>query len=137
MRATGSRILVVEDDLTLRETLVEILIDDGHDVRAAAHGGEAIDQLAGWEPDLILLDLMMPTVDADEFRAQQRRLGIVSGAKTLILSAARDLESSAARLEADAWLAKPFGLEDVLRTVAALLGEDADQRDGPARQTSS
>jgi DNA-binding response OmpR family regulator len=127
VRGAASRILVVEDDPTLRETISEILTDEGHEVRAAAHGGEAMDHLVGWDADLILLDLMMPTVDAREFRAQQQRHGIASSAKTLILSAARDLASTAAGLEADAWLAKPFSLEDVLRAVAALLEERAEQ----------
>ena len=136
MRAPPSRILVVEDDLTLRETLTEILVDEGHEVRAAAHGGEAMDHLADWEPDLILLDLMMPTVDAHDFRQQQLRLGFASGAKTLVLSAARNLGPAAAGLKADAWLAKPFSLDDVLGVVAALLDERADQPDGPARGTS-
>lgn len=137
MRPAASRILVVEDDLTLRETLTEILVDEGHEVRAAAHGGEAMDQLAEWEPDLILLDLMMPTVDAYDFRDQQLRRGIASSAKTLVLSAARDLGPAAAGLKADAWLAKPFSLDEVLEVVAALLGARADHPDGPARGTAS
>ena len=127
MTGAASRILVVEDDLTLRETISEILVDEGHEVRAAAHGGEAMAQLSDWEPDLILLDLMMPTLDARDFRAEQRRLGIASGAKTLVLSAARDLGPAAAGLKADAWLAKPFSLEEVLGAVAALLEERAKQ----------
>ena len=123
MRAAASRILIVEDDLTLRETLAEILVDEGHEVRVAAHGGEAMGHLADWEPDLIVLDLMMPTVDAHEFRAEQRRLGVARGAKTLVLSAARDLGAAAAGLDADAWLAKPFSLTEVLTVVATLLDE--------------
>ena len=126
MKSGASRVLVVEDDDTLRESLAEILGDEGYEVRSAAHGGEAIEQLAGWEPDLILLDLMMPTVDAYGFRAEQRRLGIASGARTLVLSAGRDLESAASALEADAWLAKPFGLVELLALVAMLL-EPADR----------
>ena len=112
---------MVEDDDTLRESLAEILGDEGYEVRCAADGGEAMKQLARWEPDLIVLDLMMPTVDAYGFRAEQRRLGIASDAKTLVLSAARDLELAAADLEADAWLAKPFGLVELLAIVATLL----------------
>jgi two-component system, OmpR family, response regulator MprA len=117
----GSRVLVVEDDDMLREALAEVMSDEGYDVRAAAHGGDAVEQLAGWEPDLILLDLMMPTVDAYGFRAEQRRLGAAPHAKTLVLSAARDIESAAAVLEADAWLAKPFALAEVLGLAATLL----------------
>jgi DNA-binding response OmpR family regulator len=131
VKPAASRILVVEDDPTLRETLAEILVDEGHDVRAAAHGGEAMDQLADWEPDLILLDLMMPTVSAYDFRVEQRRLGLATTAKTLVLSAARNLGPAAAGLQADAWLAKPFSLDEVLSVVAALLEDRADHLDAP------
>lgn len=116
-----SRILVVEDDATLREALAEVLVDEGHEVRLASNGLEAIDHLTDWECDVILLDLMMPTMDAYEFRASQLRLGISPGAKTLILSAARDIEAAAVHLEADAWLPKPFRLADVLEVVDRLL----------------
>jgi len=116
-----SRILVVEDDITLREALAELLGDEGHDVRAAAHGLEAIEHLTDWDCDVILLDLMMPTMDAYEFRATQLRLGIASSSRTIVLSAARDIESSAVRLKADAWLAKPFRLAEVLAAVDRLL----------------
>ena len=115
------RILVVEDDDTLRETLMEVLLDEGHDVRTAAHGHEALTQLDGWEPHLILLDLMMPTMDAYAFRTRQRELGIAPGAHTILISAARDLESAAEHLDADGWIAKPFLLADVIDAVDRVL----------------
>jgi CheY-like chemotaxis protein len=121
MSERDARILLVEDDPTLRETLAEVLGDEGHDVRAAAHGDEALDHLDGWVPDLILLDVMMPTMDAFEFRRRQRQLGIAPGAPTLVISATPDIEAAAARLEADAWIAKPFLLDEVVDTVDRLL----------------
>jgi CheY-like chemotaxis protein len=119
------RILLVEDDVTLRETLAEVLVDEGHEVRAAAHGRDALDQLDGWEPDLIVLDIMMPTMDAFRFRERQRALGIAASAKTLVLSATRDLEAAAARLDADAWIGKPFVLAEVVGAVDRLLAESS------------
>ena len=65
MTAPG-RILVVEDDESLREALLEVLGDEGHDVRAAAHGAEALATLEttdAWKPELLVLDLMMPVMD--------------------------------------------------------------------------
>ena len=121
MSERDARILVVEDDETLRETLAEVLIDEGHEVRAAAHGDEALDHLDGWVPDLILLDVMMPTMDAYEFRERQRQLRAAPGAQTLVISAARDIEAAAARLEADAWIAKPFLLDEVIDAIDRLL----------------
>ena len=121
MTGTKRRLLVVEDDDTLRETLTEVLLDEGHEVRAAAHGHEALDHLDGWEPHLILLDLMMPTMDGFAFRTRQRQLGIAPQARTIVISAARDLESAVERLDADGWIAKPFRIQEVVDTVDRLL----------------
>jgi CheY-like chemotaxis protein len=120
-----ARILVIEDDETLRETLAEVLIDEGHEVRAAAHGDEALDYLDGWVPDLIVLDLMMPTMDAYEFRERQRQRNAAPGAPTLVISAARDIQAAAARLEADDWIAKPFLLDEVIDAIDRLLARSA------------
>ncbi|MDQ4034552.1 MAG: response regulator [Chloroflexota bacterium] len=121
MTPAERRILVVEDDDTLRETLTEVLVEEGHEVRAAAHGHEALDHLDGWEPHLILLDLMMPTMDAFAFRTRQRQLGIAPRARTIVVSAARDLEHAVSLLDADAWIAKPFRLQQVVDAVDDLL----------------
>ena len=128
MTAPG-RILVVEDDESLREALLEALSDEGHDVRVAAHGAEALETLVEWEPELVVLDLMMPVMDAFEFREHQRRQAVAPAARVLVLSAARDLDGAAERLSADAYLAKPFGLDEMLATVDRLLH---DRRDGDA-----
>ncbi len=125
MNEPRTRILVVEDEPTLRETLAEVFIDEGHEVRAAAHGDEALDHLDDWEPDLILLDLMMPTMDAYEFRERQRQLGVAPRAQTLVISAAHDIEVAAERLGADAWIAKPFLLDEVVGAVDRLLEKPA------------
>jgi DNA-binding response OmpR family regulator len=120
---SAGRVLIIEDDDSLRETLAEVLADDGHDVRVAPDGEVALEAMEGWAPELIVLDLMMPRMDGYEFRARQRHLPGAPTTKILILSAARDVASAAAELEADAWLVKPFGLQDVLRSVSSLLGE--------------
>jgi CheY-like chemotaxis protein len=120
-----ARILVVEDDETLRETLTEVLADEGHDVRGAAHGYEALEHLDEWSADLIVLDLMMPRMDAFEFREHQRHRPDAATTKVMVLSAARELASAADRLGADAWLAKPFNLVDVIDSVAELLPRSA------------
>ena len=121
MSPDGTRILLVEDDITLRETLAEALVDEGHEVRTAAHGHEALNHLDNWVPHLILLDLMMPRMDAFAFRSRQRQLGVAPEARTLVISASRDIESAAERLDADGWIAKPFLLAEMLGTVDRLL----------------
>lgn len=122
MTAPG-RILVVEDDESLREALLEVLGDEGHEVRAAEHGADALETLDDWEPELLVLDLMMPVMDAFEFREHQRQRAAALEARVLVLSAARDLGGAAERLDADAYLAKPFRLDEMLMTVDRLLDD--------------
>ena len=117
---TTRRILVVEDDTALRETLADVLRDDGHDVRVAEDGEAALAAIDEWGPELIVLDLMMPRMDGFAFRQAQRDRSDRM-AKVLLLSAAHGVEAAAAELEADAWLVKPFGLRDVLASVDGLL----------------
>ncbi|HUF06647.1 MAG TPA: response regulator [Candidatus Binatia bacterium] len=125
MTAHVGSILVVEDDEMLRETLGEVLADEGHEVRGAAHGYEALECLDERGVDLIVLDLMMPRMDAFEFREHQRRRPDAATTRLIVLSAARDIETAAERLEADGWLAKPFSLIDVIELVSDLLPERA------------
>ena len=121
MTAGADRILVVEDDEVLRETLEEVMIDEGHEVRSAGNGLAALELLETWTPELIILDLMMPFMDAYEFRVRQRARDLAPDARILILSAARDLQGAADRIAADAWLPKPFRLSEVIETVDRLL----------------
>ena len=115
------RILVVEDDPGLRDTLAEVLRDDGHDVRVAEDGEVGLATIDEWAPEVIVLDLMMPRMDGFAFREAQRDRSGTVRAKVLLLSAATGVEAAASELEADAWLVKPFGLHDVLRAVDGLL----------------
>lgn len=133
---TSGRVLVVEDDALLRETLEEVLRDEGHEVRTAAHGQEALDLMDEWHPELIILDLMMPVMDGFAFRDEQLRKGIALGTRVLVLSAARDLEAAATRVTADAFLSKPFRLEEVLASVSLLLATSSPNGHGPSAMNS-
>jgi DNA-binding response OmpR family regulator len=125
---SAGRILLVEDDAMLRDALGEVLVDEGYDVRLAAHGAEALDELDGFVPDVIVLDLMMPVMDAFAFRAAQRERGAALDARVLILSAARHLDDAAERIGADTYLPKPFDLDVVLGSIASLLPEPGGER---------
>ena len=124
----ASRILVVEDDQTLRETLGEVMTDDGHEVRLARDGREALELLSEWEADLLILDLMMPRMDAYRFREVQLRDGVAPDARVLVLSAVPDLDAAARQLEADAWVAKPFLLQPMLDVINDLLKQRPQPR---------
>lgn len=125
MTDRAARILMVEDDAMLRDALVEVLTDEGHEVRSVENGAMALRQLDGWEADLIVLDIMTPVMDAFEFRRRQLADGVAADARILVLSAVRDLRHAADRIGADAWIAKPFRLAEVIETVERLVDDSA------------
>lgn len=112
-----NRVLVVDDDPTLRETLGEVFKDEGYDVRLASDGAEALGKLDGWDADLIVLDVMMPVMDAYTFRLMQMARQGDTSAPVIIISAAQNLDEAGRRLGAAAVIAKPFRLSELLDAV--------------------
>jgi CheY-like chemotaxis protein len=70
--AEPCRVLIVDDEPSVREVLALLFEQEGWAVRTAANGVEALEVLRGWQPDLILLDLMMPVMDGWQFRKEQK-----------------------------------------------------------------
>ena len=118
--ARPRRVLVVDDDEQLRYVLQETMKEDGYEVEAASNGREALAIIERWRPDLIVLDLMMPVMDGEAFRQEQRRLGLADQVPLIVLSAAREMRSAAERVGAAASVPKPFDLDDLLATVGRL-----------------
>jgi DNA-binding response OmpR family regulator len=115
-----SRILVVEDDLTLLETLEYNLAAEGYEVITAADGLTALEVAREEEPDLILLDLMLPRLDGFEVCRILRR---ETNMPILMLTARADEVDRVVGLEvgADDYLTKPFSMRELLARVKALL----------------
>jgi DNA-binding response OmpR family regulator len=116
LEETG-RVLVVDDDQVIRDTLATALADEGYAVRVAADGRAALQLLDEWLPDLIVLDLMMPIMDGPAFRSAQRALARASHVPVIVLSAAHNVQSRAAGLGASAVFAKPFDLISLLEAI--------------------
>ncbi len=114
-------ILVVDDDPDILQTLALCLSTEGYRVTMAANGQEALTQLERDKPACILLDLMMPVMDGWQFVAELDRRG-KRKAPLLILSADRAVQGHASKLRADAYLAKPFDLDQLLGKVQQLTG---------------
>jgi len=118
--ANGRSVLVVEDDLGVREALVEALTIEGHVVATARDGLEALQVARQRPPDLILLDLMMPRMSGWEFRAAQRVDPVLSSVPVIVMSAcSREWD---AELRATAYLTKPFDLDTLLGLVERTAG---------------
>jgi two-component system alkaline phosphatase synthesis response regulator PhoP len=113
-------ILVVEDDTTLRETLAEALEGDGFRVTSAADGAEALSAFRSDQPDLILLDLMLPELSGVEVtrivRAESQVPIIMLTAKDSELDRVLGLE-----LGADDYVTKPFSLRELTARIRAVL----------------
>jgi CheY-like chemotaxis protein len=112
------RILVVEDDADIREAIVDVLEARGYRVVTAANGQEGLARLReGENPDLILLDLMMPVMDGTEFLASLRGSDVLTTVPIVLLSAwsgeaGREVESMTA-----GFVKKPVTLDTLLEVV--------------------
>jgi CheY-like chemotaxis protein len=110
-------VLVVDDDPFIVEALSELLRDEGYAVRTATNGLEALESLTDRCPDVILLDLMMPVMDGWEFARERRSRDLCQAARLVVLTAAADPATKATEVGADAYLAKPYSAEQLLRVV--------------------
>ena len=109
-----STVLVVDDDLGLRETLRSLLELEGYEVALAGDGLDALRALEGVAPDAILLDLMMPRMNGEEFVQELSRRGRRAEFPIIILSADMRARQTADQLGARACVPKPFNVDDLL-----------------------
>jgi CheY-like chemotaxis protein len=114
-------VLVVDDDLDLREALELILEDRGYRVVSASNGREALERLARERPVAILLDMRMPEMDGWQFARELRkhRRGRIP---IVVCTSAEDARIRAAEVEADGYLEKPFEIDEVLTVLGAVAG---------------
>ncbi len=118
------RFLIVEDDDTLRDGFGSVLRLEGHDVRTAVNGRQALMMMDGeWLPDAIFLDLTMPVMSGWEFRDAQRGDPRLRDIPIIVLSGAEAVGVDA--LEPYGHLKKPFRLEDMLDAIGRLLAPPA------------
>jgi CheY-like chemotaxis protein len=112
------RVLLIEDDELLRETLTTILEVEGYAVLAAADGAEALRRLqAGDRPDLILLDLMMPGMDGWQFRREQARHAELASVPVVVFSAVETADQKGTTPGVVGHLEKPVETRKLLETV--------------------
>lgn len=136
MVAMSGRVLIVDDDRAIRESLARALELDGYEVSLAPDGATALATIRADRPDMAIVDLMMPNVDGltlcRVLRAERDRLPI------LMLTARTETSDRVAGLDAgaDDYLPKPFDLPELAARVRALLRRSRPDDDGPAEATS-
>jgi two-component system, OmpR family, response regulator MprA len=116
------KILVVDDERAVRDSLRRALELEGYDVELAADGAEALKRLhSNGEPDAVILDILMPKMDGLEVCRRLRREG--RRLPVLMLTARDEVENRVAGLDAgaDDYVTKPFALEELLARMRALL----------------
>lgn len=120
---TRARVLVVDDNDVLCELLREFLTEEGYAVATARHGAVALELVKLHQPAVIILDLLMPTMDGWSFAEHYRRQASPPASLIILFSALKDkdVEESARRIGAAAFVRKPFELVDLLRAIEGCL----------------
>ena len=117
-----SRVLLVDDEPAILNGLKRQLTAQGYEVRTAASGTEALQEIEKNPPELILLDLMMPGMDGLEV-TYQVRLRLRNNVPIIVLSAREEEQKKVEALDlgADDYLTKPFGLDELLARIRVAL----------------
>jgi two-component system, OmpR family, alkaline phosphatase synthesis response regulator PhoP len=128
------RLLLVEDDPTLRQALSFNLTREGYDVAAAADGEAALEAARGARLDLILLDVMLPGMSGVEVLRVLRREGVST--PVIILSAKGDEIDRVVGLQigADDYVAKPFSRPELLARIEAVLRRQRREEEAPEQR---
>ena len=131
MPISNAKLLIVEDDPAVRTSLERRFRFEGFHVTSAERGEQALDILADTEPDLILLDVMLPGLDGF---AVAERIRNVSNVPILMLTARDSVEDRVAGLErgADDYLVKPYAFAELLARLEVLV----HRRAGTPRETT-
>lgn len=118
-----AKILVVEDIPDTRQMMVDLLDNLGHAVLEARDGVEGVRLALTDRPDLILLDLMMPTASGDSALSFIRGTPDLSDIPIIVVSAHPDVEQIATQLGANSWLAKPIRYDELRRRINEVLSQ--------------
>jgi CheY-like chemotaxis protein len=109
-------ILVVDDDAEIRESIADLLRDEGYQAIVAAHGREALEQLRGGQRvELIVLDLMMPVMDGWQFLDERARDAAFKHIPVVVVSATPETLQPP---DTCAFVRKPMRLDDLLQVIA-------------------
>lgn len=122
----SKKVLIVDDETNIVISLEFLIAQAGYNLRVAHNGQEAMEQVAAFEPDLILLDVMMPHINGFEVCRRVRENPSWQRIKIIMLTAkGREVEvTKGLDLGADAYVTKPFSTKELLAQVRDILGNN-------------
>ena len=115
------KILVVDDEFSIRELLTDFLEGEGYEVIIAPDGRKAVDMATSENPDVILLDVTMPGIGGIEVCSELRAAESTCSVPIIMMTALQDHKNEALEAKADDFVCKPFDLEDLLIRVKSTL----------------
>ncbi|MCP4623418.1 MAG: response regulator transcription factor [bacterium] len=121
MKSTKARILVVEDDTALLCGLLDVLVFNGYEVKGVEDGGVGLGAGVDEQFDLILLDVMLPTIDGFSICKEVRKKKPTQGIILITAKGAEDDIVTGFKAGADDYITKPFSLREVMVRVEAVL----------------
>lgn len=111
------KVIIVEDDMDLLETLSIVLEEEGHKVWKYDKAENAFEKLEEVIPDTMVVDLMLPGMSGDELADYVKKRDTLKGTKVILISADEKVTEKAKRVNADAHLKKPFSFEKLLTLI--------------------
>jgi DNA-binding response OmpR family regulator len=125
-RPSSPRVLVVEDDPDTRQLLVAALSEEGYEPIPALDGRHALRSALATEPSAIVLDLMLPEADGEEFlREYREHVRSAMATPIVVVSARHDAEQVAQRIGAKACVTKPFEIGQLIERISLVIRGDA------------
>jgi len=128
------KVLLVEDEAVLRESIRDWLVEDGYDVECVETGEEALKRIKEEEFGVVVLDLRLPDIDGMQVFEQAKELK--PGTKGVIITAypSKETQEKARKLGLLDYLAKPFHVDDLEKLIGAALGEAHKEKSGKKHQ---
>jgi DNA-binding response OmpR family regulator len=110
------RVLIVEDEQDVAELVADVLSLEGFEADLAV-GETAVERVLSFQPDVVLLDLMMPVVDGFEVARRLHANPTTDGIPIIVMTAMHDAASKAAQVGTHYFLSKPFDIDELVRAV--------------------
>jgi two-component system phosphate regulon response regulator PhoB len=125
-------LLVVEDDTAIRSMLVDLLADEGYTVIACPDGDNGLVTLLKVRPDVVVLDMMLPSMSGWQFLERSRRQREHAGVPVIVVSAIDGRSDYPTLLGVAAWFSKPLNVPRFLRTIEQLTSRPRAAQTTPA-----